>query len=45
MYGGYYANLWINDKYTGIHADTLRELREQLATYGLKAEKNLRFDN
>lgn len=45
MYGGWYANLWIDGKYTGIHADTLKDLRKQLAELGLKTENWRRVDN
>ena len=52
MYGGWYANIldegtreaWTSN-YFYIHADTYRELREQLAGYGLKATRVNRFDN
>ena len=45
MYGGYYAQVFIGEKYTGIHTDTLRELRQRLAELGLMADKEYRFDN
>lgn len=45
MYGGYYANLWINGKYTGIHADTYKQLKEELDKFGLNPTNNKRWDN
>ena len=46
MYGGYYAQAWINDKYTGFHAETLKELRKQLAEVGITVlKRDLRWDN
>lgn len=30
MYGGYFANLIIDEKVVGIHAETQRELRAQI---------------
>ena len=45
MYGGYYANLRINGKHTGIHTETYRELKQELAKYGLKPTKDRRWDN
>lgn len=45
MYGGYYANLWIDGEYTGIHVDTYKELKEELKKYGLKSTKDRRWDN
>lgn len=46
MYGGYYAQVWIGDKYTGLHTEKLSELRKQLAELGIaKLNKDLRWDN
>lgn len=50
MYGGYYAEAIGEDankncKQISFHADTLRELRAQLAEYGLKATANRRVDH
>ena len=46
MYGGYYAQVWIGEQWTGFHATTLKELREQLTEVGItKLSKGLRWDN
>lgn len=47
MYGGYYATLIIDGKVVGLHAETQRELRNQITSYGVcsKLEKNKRRDN
>ncbi len=46
MYGGYYAQVWIENKYTGLHAEKLSELKKQLAELGItKLNKDLRYDN
>lgn len=45
MYGGWYANLLVNGKVTGIHSEKLKELRTMLAELGLKAENSRRWDN
>ena len=46
MYEGYYAEAFVDGKYTGFHADTLRELREKLAAVGInKLDKRYRWDN
>ena len=49
MYGGYYATVIESvdgkDNVIGIHADKLKELKEQLAKYNLKADANRRYDN
>ncbi len=44
MYGGYFANLY-NGELFGLHTDTLKDLRTELAKYGFKATKETRFDN
>lgn len=44
MYGGYFANLY-NGEMLGIHTDTLKELRAELAKYGFKATPTKRYDN
>lgn len=45
MYGGYYATIIVDEKYIGLHADKLKELKTQLAEYGLKIIANKRRDN
>ena len=44
MYGGYFANLY-NGELFGLHTDTLKDLRAELAKYGFKATAETRFDN
>ena len=45
MYGGYYAEVIINGKYTGIHTDTYKELKNKLEQCGMKPTKEKRMDN
>lgn len=45
MYGGYYATVIENEKVIGLHADKLKELKAQLAEYGLKTIADKRRDN
>lgn len=45
MYGGYYADVYVNDEHRCLHADKLRELKAQLAELGLELDKELRWDN
>lgn len=46
MYGGYYAQVWVENKYEGFHADKLKELKAQLKEIGVdKLDNNLRQDN
>lgn len=47
MYGGYYANYWSGSDghYTGIHADSYRELKERAESLGMKLDKGRRSDN
>ena len=47
MYGGYYADIVKDGKYTGIHADTQKEFKKQLAENHIdpKLPKEKRLDN
>lgn len=47
MYGGYFADAYVNDKFTSFHAETLKELKAQLAEAGVndKLSKERRWDN
>lgn len=51
MYGGYYADLNVVtegvDTHVCLHAETMRELRNQIESYGIKPilSKNRRLDN
>lgn len=46
MYGGYYATLIKDFRPIGLHADKLKDLRKQLAEYGIdKLETWKRRDN
>ena len=47
MYGGYYADIWVDGKSICLHADTQKELRRQLAEHGIPTvlRQNSRWDN
>lgn len=47
MYGGWYAELLVNDSRVYLHENTLNELRKSCETYGVKIERTLtpRWDN
>lgn len=50
MYGGYYADFWIEtdgeERFTGLHGETLKELRRKLSVIGIsKLESWRRWDN
>ncbi len=45
MYGGYYADAYIEGKHVCFHADKLKDLKAQLQEHGLKLNKELRWDN
>lgn len=46
MYGGYYATIIKDFRPIGLHADKLKDLRKQLAEYGIdKLEAWKRRDN
>lgn len=45
MYGGYYADIYVGEKHICLHAEKLKELKEQLAQYGINKLNTLRWDN
>lgn len=45
MYGGYYADIYVGEKLICLHAEKLKELREQLAQYGITKLNKQRWDN
>lgn len=47
MYGGYYADAYVNGEHCTVHADKLKELKEKLVELGIntKLHKDLRWDN
>lgn len=47
MYGGYYADIIVDEEHICLHAETQQGIREQLVAYGLPGtlKRELRWDN
>lgn len=45
MYGGWYANFWLNGEHTGIHEYTRADLCRHLSRYGIHPTAETRCDN